>query len=110
MTDSKVLLSSGAAAELKKLSSRDKSVVYSTIERLAKSDISPEVRVLRVKESTSPYLIARSGHYRIIFRYLEPDESPNDRSASGDSLSRDILIAAVIRAGQALPAFLKGDR
>ena len=106
MTDAKVFLSSEAAKELDKIPSSDKQRVISVIDMLANTDEYPQVNVLKLRGPLDPYLVARAGSYRIFFRYLRPDESPDDQQVSSESQQQDVMIASILRAGSDGPRSL----
>jgi mRNA-degrading endonuclease RelE of RelBE toxin-antitoxin system len=99
MTDAKVFLSSEAAEELDKIPSSDRQRVIKVIDMLANPDEYPQVNVLKLRGPLDTYLVARAGSYRIFFRYLRPDESPDDQQVSSESQQQDVMIASILRTG-----------
>lgn len=106
MTDGKIFLSSEAAAELNNMPPKDRNRTTWVMDEMASSDKSPEVRVLKLRGKLSPYLMARAGRYRIIFRYLDPDERPVSPSGDEGSPSPDVMVASIIQAGAKPPSYL----
>lgn len=93
MADRQIYLSSEAASELKDMPKRDRDLVSQTLLRLRNADNTPELHALDVPGTDEPYFTVRSGPYRIVFRYLPPEELPGFEDPS----RRGVMVASILR-------------